>query len=161
MLERAWRHDKKLQPIHHELLGMMLRESVKIVENMELDTKYQKAEITLMIKDAQINKLQEQIVYRDELIDEARRVLKSAGLDEGRIRDERILGVEEIIYDHKTIFDPANAASHRGSDSQLRNQPHAAHPSPKREAYGSNPSYGRRPAQGGYQGMGGYAASSG
>ena len=57
MLERAWRHDKKLQPIHHEVLGLMLRESVKIVENMELDTKYQKAEITLMIKDAQINKL--------------------------------------------------------------------------------------------------------
>jgi hypothetical protein len=52
LLERAWRHDKKLQSIHHEVLGMMLRESVKIVENMELDTKYQKAEITLMIKDA-------------------------------------------------------------------------------------------------------------
>lgn len=58
---------------------------MKIAENMELDTKYQKAEITLMIKEAQIDKLQEQIVYRDELIDEARRVLKSAGLDEGRV----------------------------------------------------------------------------
>lgn len=30
----------------------MMAESVKIVENMELDTKYQKAEIRLKIRDA-------------------------------------------------------------------------------------------------------------
>jgi|APSaa5957512535_1039671.scaffolds.fasta_scaffold82259_1 hypothetical protein len=80
-----------------------------------------------MIKDAQIDKLQEQIVYRDELIDEARRVLKSAGLDEGRVHDERISGIEEIVYDHKTIFDSgAGAANRGGGDSQLRNYQHGA-----------------------------------
>ena len=40
LLERAWRNDKSLQEIHVEVLQLMMSESIKIVENMELDTKY-------------------------------------------------------------------------------------------------------------------------
>lgn len=139
LLERAWRNDKSLQEIHVEVLQLMMSESIKIVENMELDTKYQKAEIRLKIRDAQINKLQEQIVYRDELIDEARRALKSAGLEANTLHDERILNVQEIIYDHKTIFDNGGLTSHRANDSRIGNYPRGAgNASPRRDNYASN-----------------------
>ena len=46
----------------------------------------------MKIRDAQINRLKEQIVYRDELIDEARRVLRSAGMKDRAddLHDNRI-----------------------------------------------------------------------
>jgi hypothetical protein len=37
----------------------MLRESVQIVENMDYDTKWQKGEVKIKIRDLQINKLRE------------------------------------------------------------------------------------------------------
>jgi hypothetical protein len=46
----------------------------------------------------QINKLKEQIIFRDELLDEARGMMKSAGLNQ-RLEDDRIVRVDDIIYD--------------------------------------------------------------
>jgi hypothetical protein len=46
----------------------------------------------------QINKLKEQMIYRDELLDEARRILKVEGLGQ-EIEDDRIVALEDIIYD--------------------------------------------------------------
>lgn len=84
--------------MHIEVLHLMLRESVQIVENMDSDTKWQRGEIKIKCRDMQINKLKEQIMFRDELIDEARQMLKSAGVNQ-RLEDDRIVRVDEIIYD--------------------------------------------------------------
>jgi hypothetical protein len=54
----------------------MLRESSQIAENMDFETKYQKAEIKLKIKDAEITKLREQVVYRNDLIEAASKMMK-------------------------------------------------------------------------------------
>jgi len=56
---KTWKSDKSLNDLHIEVLHLMLRESVCIVENMELDTRWQKCEIKLKIRDIQINKLKE------------------------------------------------------------------------------------------------------
>ena len=78
-------------------------------------------------------------MYRDELIDEARRALKSAGLEANTLHDERILNVQEIIYDHKTIFDNGGLTSHRANDSRIGNYPRGAgNASPRRDNYASN-----------------------
>jgi hypothetical protein len=37
---KSWKNDKNLHEMHIEILHLMLRESVCIVENMELDTKW-------------------------------------------------------------------------------------------------------------------------
>jgi hypothetical protein len=95
---KSWKNDKTLNEMHVEVLHLMLRESVCIVENMELDTKWQKSEIKLKIRDIQINKLKEQIMFRDDLIDEARKMMKSAGMNQD-LEDERIVQIEDIIYD--------------------------------------------------------------
>ena len=77
----------------------MMGESKQIIENLELDTTNQKQEVRLKIKDAYINKLREQIVYRDDLLDEARRALKSAGGQSDGINDNRIIDVDNLLYD--------------------------------------------------------------
>ncbi len=59
-----------------KILNLMLRESRQIVENMDFETKYQKAEIKLKIKDAEITKLREQVVYRNDLIEAAKQMMK-------------------------------------------------------------------------------------
>ena len=46
----------------------------------------------------QINKLREQIIFRDELIDEARQMLKSSGINR-HLEDDRIVKMDDIIYD--------------------------------------------------------------
>jgi len=79
---KSWKNDRNLSEMHIEVLHLMLRESVQIVENMDSDTKWQRGEIKIKCRDMQINKLKEQIIYRDELIDEARSMLKSAGMNQ-------------------------------------------------------------------------------
>ena len=95
---KNWKNDRSLSEMHIEVLHLMLRESVQIVENMDSDTKWQRGEIKIKCRDMQINKLKEQIMFRDELIDEARQMLKSAGVNQ-RLEDDRIVRVDEIIYD--------------------------------------------------------------
>lgn len=58
-MQSAWVKDKKLVQIHLEVLQCMLRESIQVVENVELDAKVGKGELKLKLKDDQINKLQE------------------------------------------------------------------------------------------------------
>ena len=52
----------------------------------------------LKIRDAQINRLKEQIIFRDELIDEARALLNSAGAR--KLQDTRIAPFEDIIFEN-------------------------------------------------------------
>ena len=66
--------------MHIEVLQVMMRESIQVVENVELDAKASKVEMKLKIKDAQINKLREQMYLRDELLEEGRRVLRKGGM---------------------------------------------------------------------------------
>lgn len=44
--------DGSLHSMHLEVLQLMLKESIQIVENIETNTKYQRAEVKLKIKDA-------------------------------------------------------------------------------------------------------------
>lgn len=97
----------------------MMNESKKIVKNVELDTKNQKQEIQLRIKDTQIYKLKEQIIFRDELIDEARRYLKSAGINRELV-DDRIIEVDDLIYD-TNLGQGARPGDNNGGQSNLRN----------------------------------------
>jgi len=46
-----WTNDKSLKDIHVEVLAAMMKESIQAVENMDIDTKFQKAEIRNKIKD--------------------------------------------------------------------------------------------------------------
>ena len=56
----------------------------------------------MKIKDAQINKLKELIIFRDEVLDEAREILGSGGAS--KIQDHRIAPIEDIIYENQIII---------------------------------------------------------
>ena len=73
----------------------------------------------LKIKDAFIHKLKEQIVFRDDLIDEARRMLKSAGAG-SELNDNRVIDVDDLLYDP---FDKRDRSNPRETEqsSRLRN----------------------------------------
>jgi ribosomal protein L25 (general stress protein Ctc) len=103
VFSRSWNSDKSLKEMHLEILNLMMKESSKMIENLDFDTKFQKAEIKIKIKDMQINKLREQIMYRDELIEESRNIMEQADLKE--LADNRILHLDQIIYDHHGVFD--------------------------------------------------------
>ena len=81
----------------------MLKESIQIVENIETNTKYQKDEIKLRIKDAQISKLKEQVMFRDELIEEAKRLIKTSGINQNLQVANRIVPLEDIIYENQVV----------------------------------------------------------
>ena len=66
---------------------------------MDKETKFQRGEVKQKIKEAQIKKLKEQIIYRDELIGDAKNALQRLGFQED-IDDPRIIDVKDIIYDH-------------------------------------------------------------
>ena len=106
-----WTNDKSLKDIHVEVLAAMMKESIQAVENMDIDTKFQKAEIRNKIKDLQISKLVEQINYRDGLIDEARKIMNQADLN-AEIADERIMHPDHLIHDNSEVFN--NVGSYRG-----------------------------------------------
>lgn len=59
--KRQWANDKSLKEMHVEVLNLMMNESVQMVENINSEAKFTKAEVRLKLKDAQIAKLQEQI----------------------------------------------------------------------------------------------------
>ena len=89
--------------MHVEILQLMLKESIQIVENIETNTKYQKDEIKLRIKDAQISKLKEQVMFRDELIEEAKRLIKTSGINQNLQVANRIVPLEDIIYENQVV----------------------------------------------------------
>jgi len=68
---------------------------------MDYDIRSQKMDVRMKFKDNQINLLKEQIIFRDEMIDEARRMLKSSGMNTEVLRDKRIIDVDDIIYDFR------------------------------------------------------------
>ena len=138
-MQKVWLSDKKLHSIHIEVLQAMLRESIQVVENVEVDGKFQKGEIKLKIRDAQINKLKEQVIFRDELIDEARRMLKSAGVRQ-ELDDRRIVDVEDMFYEGQVVvkdhqFDGNNVTGYnRGANNGSRLSQNNI--SPHKQAYG-------------------------
>ena len=67
----------------------------------------------------QINKLREQILFRDELIDEARQMMKSAGINR-HLEDDRIVKMDDIIYD-QPITTNLRGDGREQHSSQLRN----------------------------------------
>lgn len=98
MMQKKWLTDKNLTPIHLEVLQAMIRESIQVVENVELASKITKTEQKMKIKDAQIHKLREQIAFRDELLDEARRLMRQNGLKH-HLEDRRISDLGDLHYD--------------------------------------------------------------
>ena len=78
----------------------MLKESAQVIETMDMDTKWQKDEIRIKCRDMQIHKLKEQIIFRDELLEEARKMMKSAGVSQD-LEDERIIPIADIVYDQQ------------------------------------------------------------
>ena len=101
--------------MHQEVLSLMVKESVQAIEKLEQQTITQKADIKLKMKDLQIAKLQEQIEYRDQVIEEAKRIMKEVGID-NELVDDRIVELEDIVYDHGSLFNPNQRDS-----SQLKN----------------------------------------
>ena len=89
--------------MHVEILQLMLKESIQIVENIETNTKYKKDKIKLRIKDAQISKLKEQVMFRDELIEEAKRLIKTSGINQNLQVANRIVPLEDIIYENQVV----------------------------------------------------------
>jgi len=108
------------------------------VENIETNTKYQKEEIKLKIKDVQLNKLREQIMFRDELLEEARHLLKSAG-NSNQLQNNRILPLEDIMFENQVVI------RDRGDQNSRLTQ---ATVSPARN-YGSNSHQSRKMAMNG------------
>ena len=108
-----------------------MKESIQIVENMNAETKFNRAEIRLKIKDIQIGKLQEQIQFRDELIDEARKIIRdtSAGPPTS-LTDDRILTIDQVMYDNKAIYESLNTNRNQNLNTGTS--------SPRRQNYGSN-----------------------
>ena len=84
--------------MHIEVLQAMMRESIQVVENVELDGRIQKADYKLKVKEAQVVRLKEQVIFRDELIDEARRMLKSAGVMQS-LDDRRIIDIGDLYHE--------------------------------------------------------------
>jgi hypothetical protein len=68
----------------------------------------------------QINKLKEQIIYRDELLDEARRIIKVEGLGH-ELEDDRIVALEDIIYDQPMAGLRGDRDNREHNNSQIRN----------------------------------------
>jgi hypothetical protein len=95
--------DSELIEVQRDMLKLILSESTRVVEKMELESQYHKGEVRQKIKDAQIKKLKEQVMHRDELIDEARRILITHGF-QGELVDPRIIHVNDLIFDHQQIL---------------------------------------------------------
>ena len=49
---RAWSNNKDLKEMHVEVLSLMMKESIQVVENMNSEAKFSKAEVRLKMKDA-------------------------------------------------------------------------------------------------------------
>lgn len=137
-IQKRWHKDGKLHAMHLEILQLMMKESIQIVENIETNTKYQKEEIKLKIKDVQLNKLREQIMFRDELLEEARHLLKSAG-NSNQLQNNRILPLEDIMFENQVVI------RDRGDQNSRLTQ---ATVSPARN-YGSNSHQSRKMAMNG------------
>lgn len=50
--KRQWANDKSLREMHVEILNLMMKESVQMVENISSEAKFSKAEVRLKLKDA-------------------------------------------------------------------------------------------------------------
>lgn len=48
---RAWGNDSQLTEMHLEILNLIMKESIQVVENLTSETRFQKAEIRLKVKD--------------------------------------------------------------------------------------------------------------
>lgn len=142
MYIKAWKQDRNLRDMHIEVLQLMMNESITMIDNMEIDTKFQKAEIKIKIKDLQINKLMEQLKYRDEFIEESRQIMGQADLKD--IRDDRIIAIDQILYDN-SLFDSSARDERRGGNYVKKS---SRINSPGRGGYG--PGAYRRAQGGGY-----------
>lgn len=114
-MQRSWLNDRNLHDMHQEVLSLMVKESVQAIEKLEQQTITQKSDIRLKMKELQIAKLQEQIEFRDQMIDEAKRIMKEMGIN-NELVDDRIIELDDIVYDHGSIFNPTQRDS-----SQLKN----------------------------------------
>lgn len=115
--------DNNLKQMHIDVLQAMMRESIQVVENVELDGRVQKGDYKLKVKDAQIVRLKEQVVFRDELIDEARRMLRSAGVMQS-LDDRRIIDIKDLYHEGQVVIgnkalESDNKINRNQSNSQL------------------------------------------
>ena len=138
-MQKKWHKDNNMHAMHLEVLQLMMKESIQIVENIETSTQHQKADVKLKIRDLQINRLKEQIIFRDELIDEARTMLHSAGVR--KLQDNRIAPFEDIIYENQIILRNREVQNSRLNNNNNNNN-QALNFNGK--GYGSNPANNRK-----------------
>lgn len=136
-MQKKWLKDNQLHPMHLEVLQLMMKESIQIVENIETSTQHQKADVQLKIRDAQINRLKEQIIFRDELIDEARALLNSSGAR--KLQDTRIAPFEDIIFENQIILQNRDVHGSRLNQESYGGGNRGA------GNYGTNPVNNRKP----------------
>lgn len=103
---RQWANDKNLKEMHIEILNLMMKESIQVVENMNSETKFSKAEVRLKLKDVQIQKLQEQLQIRDGVINEAKKLVDRSELPGTVLRDDRIMTIDQVMYDNAYLYEP-------------------------------------------------------
>ena len=103
----------------------MMKESIQVVENVETSTLHQKTDVKLKIRDAQINRLKDQIVFRDDLLSEARTMLNTG--EGSKLQDNRIVPIEDIIFESQILVlppatvIPTSSKINQGSQSPGRN----------------------------------------
>lgn len=91
---------------------------------MNSETKIAKAEIRLKVKDIQLSKLQEQLHLRDDLLNIARRAMND-NQNTQNLSDNRIMTIEQILYDSKHLFEPLNSGKNNGGEQSAR-KPYAS-----------------------------------
>ena len=84
-LKRNWKQDRGMKELHIEVLNLMMKESIQVVENLNQETKFTKAEVRLKLKDVQIEKLQEQINLRDSMLTEAKIVMQGNDISQSAL----------------------------------------------------------------------------
>lgn len=114
---RAWANDSNLTEMHLEILNLIMKESIQVVENLTTETRFQKAEIRLKVKDIQLAKLQEQVALRDKLLNEARQLMQDNGK---QLDDDKIMTLEQILYNSKYLFEPLSSSNQGGGDKAVR-----------------------------------------
>ena len=96
-----------------------MRENVALVENMDQQRKEKKAENELKLRELQLSKLQEQIMYRDKLLENARAVFEQEQLSAEQLDDPRILELDEMISD-PSYFPPIHSYG-KATGSMIKN----------------------------------------
>ena len=88
-----------------EVLLHMMNEQIASIESIDQKRKEKKSENDLKVKELQLTRLQEQIMYRDKLLENARNTFEQEQLQSEQLEDPRIMSLEDMMAD-ESLFPP-------------------------------------------------------